>query len=106
MIDFLTNHNLMGLTIGLITFLIIGLFHPLVVKAEYYLGVKSWWLFFISGIIGVALSITTENTFLAIIYGVVAFSCFWSILEVIEQEKRVEKGWFPANPNKKKKTEK
>jgi hypothetical protein len=25
----------------------------------------------------------------------VAFSSFWSILELFEQKKRVEKGWFP-----------
>ena len=30
--------------------------------------------------------------------GVTAFSCFWSILELFQQKKRVEKGWFPANP--------
>ena len=30
--------NFDGLLIGIVTFLIIGLFHPVVVKAEYYLG--------------------------------------------------------------------
>lgn len=34
--------NFTGLLVGLSTFLIIGLFHPLVIKAEYYIGVKSW----------------------------------------------------------------
>ena len=34
--------NFTGLLLGLSTFLIIGLFHPLVIKAEYYIGVKSW----------------------------------------------------------------
>ncbi|MBQ5864199.1 MAG: DUF4491 family protein, partial [Bacteroidales bacterium] len=28
-------------------------------------------------------------------------SSFWSILEVFEQKKRVEKGWFPKNPKRK-----
>lgn len=36
--------NLNGLLVGLATFLIIGLFHPLVIKAEYYLGVRCWWI--------------------------------------------------------------
>ena len=36
--EFLTTYNLWGLVIGVATFLIIGLFHPLVVKAEYYFG--------------------------------------------------------------------
>ena len=30
--------NFDGLLIGIVTFLIIGLFHPIVVKAEYYWG--------------------------------------------------------------------
>lgn len=34
-----------GLIIGAATFLIIGLFHPLVIKGEYYFGVKIWWMF-------------------------------------------------------------
>ena len=38
--EFLTEYNLTGLVIGIATFLIIGLFHPLVVKGEYYLGVR------------------------------------------------------------------
>jgi len=25
----------------------------------------------------------------------------WSIHELFEQEKRVERGWFPKNPNRK-----
>ncbi|MCQ2117643.1 MAG: DUF4491 family protein [Bacteroidales bacterium] len=33
--------------------------------------------------------------------GVVGFSCFWSILELFQQEQRVAKGWFPSNPKKK-----
>lgn len=33
--------------------------------------------------------------------GVTAFSSFWTILEIFEQEKRVEKGWFPRNPKRK-----
>ncbi len=30
--------NFDGLLIGIVTFLIIGMFHPVVVKAEYYWG--------------------------------------------------------------------
>lgn len=36
--DFLNEYHLSGLVIGICTFLIIGLFHPIVVKAEYYWG--------------------------------------------------------------------
>lgn len=100
--EFVISHNLTGLLIGILTFLIIGMFHPLVIKAEYYIGTKSWWLFLAGGIVGVICSITVKNLFGSVLLGVIAFSSFWSILEVFEQEKRVLKGWFPANPKKKK----
>ncbi len=92
--------NFSGIIIGVATFLIIGLFHPLVIKAEYYIGVKSWWLFLLLGVISVVASLLVVNLTLSILLGVVAFSSFWSIGEVFEQKKRVEKGWFPANPKK------
>ncbi len=94
--------NYFGIIIGLVTFLVIGLFHPLVIKAEYYLGVKSWWLFLLLGIAASAASLLVSSLVLSIILGVVAFSSFWSIGEVFAQKKRVEKGWFPKNPKKKK----
>ena len=94
--------NFSGILIGVATFLVIGLFHPLVIKAEYYLGVKSWWLFLLLGVVSAVASLLVENLILSILLGVVAFSSFWSIGEVFEQKKRVEKGWFPANPKRKK----
>ena len=92
--------NFMGILIGVVTFLVIGLFHPLVIKAEYYLGVKSWWLFLVAGVVAAVFSLVVQNLFLSILLGVVAFSSFWSIGEVFAQRKRVEKGWFPANPKR------
>ena len=90
-----------GLIIGIATFLIIGLFHPIVIKAEYYRGTKCWWMFALAGIIFIVLSILIENIILSTILGVFGFSSFWSILELFEQKKRVEKGWFPKNPKRK-----
>ena len=92
--------NFSGIIIGVATFLVIGLFHPLVIKAEYYIGVKSWWLFLLLGIVACIASLLVGNLTLSIILGVVAFSSFWSIGEVFQQKKRVEKGWFPANPKR------
>lgn len=93
--------NFTGLIIGIATFLIIGLFHPIVIKAEYYLGTKCWWMFALAGIIFIVLSILIETIILSTILGVFGFSSFWSILEIFEQKKRVEKGWFPKNPKRK-----
>ena len=96
------DFNFSGIIIGVATFLIIGLFHPLVIKAEYYIGVNSWWLFLLLGILSAIASLLVANLIISILLGVVAFSSFWSIGEVFQQKKRVEKGWFPANPKKKK----
>lgn len=92
--------NFSGIIIGLCTFLIIGVCHPLVIKAEYHLGKGCWWLFLLAGIGFAALSLFVDSMVWSTIAGVAAFSSFWSILELFEQEKRVKKGWFPANPRK------
>lgn len=99
--DFLSTYHLSGLFIGICTFLIIGLFHPIVVKAEYYWGTKCWWIFLILGIAGVAGSIYVDNILWASLLGVFAFSSFWTIKEIFEQKERVMKGWFPKNPKRK-----
>ena len=98
------DFNFSGIIIGVATFLIIGLFHPLVIKAEYHIGVKSWWFFLLLGILSAIASLLVANLIISILLGVVAFSSFWSIGEVFQQKKRVEKGWFPANPKRKKKS--
>ena len=101
--------NFDGLLIGIVTFLIIGLFHPVVVKAEYYWGTKCWWIFLVLGILGVIdrkstrviASLFIDSVFVSAICGVFAFSSFWTIKEIFEQEERVQKGWFPRNPKRK-----
>jgi hypothetical protein len=93
--------NFTGVIVGLVTFFIIGLFHPIVIKAEYYFGVKCWWIFLLLGIISLVISFFVDNNIIAILLGVFSFSNFWSILELFEQKKRVEKGWFPKNSKKK-----
>lgn len=94
--------NCIGIITGLATFIIIGMFHPIVIKAEYYLGVRCWWLFLLSGIIFGALSLLVSDLLISTILGVTAFSSLWSILELFHQKKRVEKGWFPEGPGHRK----
>lgn len=94
--------NFEGIIVGLATFMIIGTFHPIVIKAEYYIGKKCWWAFLLAGIGFAVLSLFLKDIIWSTITGVTAFSCFWSIHELFEQEKRVQKGWFPENPDKKK----
>lgn len=58
-------------------------------------------MFAIAGIAFGILSLLIKNITVSAVMGVTSFSSFWSILELYEQEKRVERGWFPKNPRKK-----
>ena len=90
-----------GIIIAVATFLIIGAFHPIVIKTEYYWGVRCWPLFAAVGILMLVASLFVSNTLIAAVLGVIGCSCLWSILELFQQRERVRKGWFPKNPNKK-----
>ena len=81
-------------------FLCIGIFHPIVIKAEYHFGTRCWWVFLLAAVACIAGSLLTEATIPSTILGVVAFSSFWSILELFKQRERVAKGWFPKNPKR------
>lgn len=82
------------------TFVVIGIFHPLVIKGEYYFGVKCWWAFLLMGIAAVAGSLFVEDVLWSTLLAVWGASSFWSIGELFEQRKRVEKGWFPKREDK------
>ena len=99
--SWLTEYHLGGLVIGISTFLIIGLFHPVVIKAEYYWGTRCWWIFLILGIMGIAGSLLINDLLVSSLLGVFSFSSFWTIKEVFDQRKRVLKGSFPMNPKRK-----
>lgn len=90
-----------GIIIAVATFLIIGLFHPIVIKSEYYWGVKCWPVFAFLGIGLLVASMFISDVLFASIVGVVGCSSLWSILEIFEQRERVRKGWFPMNPKHK-----
>lgn len=93
--------NFSGIVLGLVAFLCIGLFHPLVIKGEYYFGTKCWCFFAVMGVGMLIGSLFVNNMYLSVILGITAFSSFWSIHELFQQKKRVERGWFPKNPKRK-----
>lgn len=98
--EFLIQYNLAGLVIGFGTFLIIGLFHPLVIKGEYYFGVRIWWIFLLMGLAAIAASVLVRHLLWSTLLAVWGASSLWSIGELFEQRKRVERGWFPRNPKR------
>ena len=68
--------NFSGIIVGLATFLIIGCFHPIVIRAEYHFGRKCWWVFLVAGLLFTVGSFFIENLVGSTITGVLAFSCF------------------------------
>lgn len=93
--------HFIGIIIGVATFFVIGLFHPLVIKGEYYFGVGCWWAFALLGVITTVASLFVADVLWSTLLAVVGASSFWSIKELFDQRKRVEKGWFPKNPKRK-----
>lgn len=92
--------NFSGIIIAISTFLIIGVFHPIVIKTEYYTGTRLWWVFLILGISTIICALFIENIVVSSILGVTGASFLWSIGELFDQRKRVLKGWFPMNPKR------
>ena len=71
------NIHFTGLSIAISTFLVIGLFHPIVIKVEYYFGVRLWWIFLLAGIAFIVGSMLTANVIASSILGVLGASCLW-----------------------------
>jgi hypothetical protein len=90
-----------GLFAGAAALVIIGVFHPVVIKGEYHFGKRIWPFFLITGLGLIAAACTVSQTYLSMFLGITGFTCIWTIKELFDQEKRVERGWFPRNPSRK-----
>jgi hypothetical protein len=91
--------NYIGPLFGLIAFIAIGIFHPIVVKMEYYLGKNSWWMLLFPGLIFIILSIFFNDIW-SVVFGVFGFACLWSTIEIFKQHDRVLKGSAKRNPKR------
>ena len=92
--------NPFGILLGLAMLLIVAAGHVLVIKGEYYFGSRIAALFLLAGLVILVLSLWAQNDFLSAILGLLGFTFLWSIHELKQQEKRVQKGWFPKNPRR------
>lgn len=90
-----------GIIIAISTFAAIGIWHPIVIKTEYYGGTRYWVVFLLIGIACITAALFIEHTILSSIVGVFGASALWGIGELFAQKRRVEKGWFPMNPKRK-----
>lgn len=97
----LESLNFNGIILGSASFIIIMVSRYSCIKGEYYFTKKIWLLFLVIGLLSVVLSFFISQMLLSGILSILGFSYLWGIQEVIEQEERVKKGWFPQNPKRK-----
>lgn len=90
-----------GIIIAISTFLIIGFWHPIVIKTEYYWGTSPWIVYLFTGIVCLGCALFIQNIYVSSLLGVFGASALWAIGELFAQKKRVQKGWFPMNPKRK-----
>lgn len=93
--------NFSGVIVGASTFVIIAVSRYICIKAEYYFTKRFWIGFLIIGLFSLAGSLISSNILVSVILGINGFTFLWGIGEIIDQEERVNKGWFPKNPNRK-----
>ncbi len=93
--------NLDGLLAGAATLFIIWLTRYACIRGEYYFRRSFRYVFLIFGLAGVLFSLIIGNLLVSAIFAVFGFANLWGIHEVIEQEERVNKGWYPRRVIKK-----
>ena len=94
--------KLSGLIVGAASFLIIIFGRWACIAGEYYFTKKLWIAFLIIGIASLVSALFIDHLIIASILSIFGLTLLWGIQEIIEQEERVEKGWFPVNPKRNK----
>ncbi len=92
--------ELSGFFVGLWVFVVIIFARRLCIWGEFNFTKKFWLVFFIFGFLGLISSLFIKNLVISTMLSVFGFIFLWGINETFEQEKRVEKGWFPKKKHK------
>jgi hypothetical protein len=92
--------NFFGLTLGIVTLLIIGLGFIWVIRGERYFGYL-WWPYVMAfGIFMLIGSLFVSSIWLSALLGAFGASLVWGSTELKEQAIRTEVGWYPFNARK------
>ena len=89
-----------GIVLGGATVGIIALSRWACIKGEYYFGKRLWVAFLIVGLGCIASALWVDHRLLSAVLSITGFCLLWGIGEITQQEKRVARGWFPANPRR------
>lgn len=85
-----------GIITALISLFCMGIWHPIVIKGEYYFGKRVCAPVFLAvGVICMVCSVLCSNLIVSIALALFGICSLWAIFEVIKQEDRVKRGWFP-----------
>lgn len=92
--------NFTGLLLALFMLFTIGVGFFWVIQLEYYVGARVW-----KGVLALGLLLCLLSLFLpafwpSALLGIFSGSVAWGATELPEQEKRVRRGLFPANPRR------
>lgn len=92
--------NYFGLTLGIVTLLMIGLGFIWVIRGERYFGYL-WWPYVMGlGILLVVGSLFVSNLWFSALSGAAGASLVWGSTELKEQAIRAEIGWYPFHGRK------
>ena len=92
--------NWTGIISGAAMIILTGIFHPVVVKCEYYFSARVWPVFLVMGLVSLGVSAIVEDGAVSSVAGILGAILLWCIRELKEQEKRVANGWYPKNPKR------
>jgi hypothetical protein len=92
--------NSFGLSLGIVTLLVIGLGFVWVIRGERYFGYL-WWPYVMAlGILLILGSLLISNIWVSALLGVFGASLVWGSTELKEQAIRAEVGWYPFHAEK------
>ena len=93
--------NAFGPLLGLAALALIGLGFAWVVRVEYSLGWRWWYVVLTLGLALAIVSIFIPSPFLSGLAGAAGASLAWGSTELAAQAERVRAGWYPTNPKAK-----
>ena len=92
--------NFTGLLLGLFMLFVIGFGFFWVIKVEYYYGARLWPAVLVLGLLLCLASLFMPSFTASALLGIFGGSVVWGATELPDQEKRVHRGLFPANPRR------
>ena len=92
--------NLTGLYLGIYMLFMIGVGFWWVIKLEFLVGAHIWKGVLALGLILTLVSLFLPNFWASALVGIFGGSVVWGATELPDQEERVKRGIFPANPKR------